>query len=212
MLIGGVVRHVFTDPARGEGVGLHRPYFADLPPNLSTSEISQKREQMRNEVASYMKEMNISVRLLDLMEAIPPEKMKMLTKSEVSDLGLDAPDPVWDEKHVANNAKYYGITSAEYRQLEQTAKRKCPYTFDMNASHEAQVESSQNQTDRREAMLYGLTIKDYWLRNERYKAWSKAYSANAPRTEDGKFSSQVQAFALKCSINMMKFNAQTCDK
>lgn len=212
VLIGGVTRGVDTNSALGMGVGLHRIYFANLPPNLSTPEITQKREQLRNEVATYIKEMNISGRLLDLMEAIPPEKMKMLTKSEVSDLGLDAPDPVWDEKRVANSAKYYGITSAEYRQRDETGYAKCAVAFDNNASPEAQLESSQNNHACREAVLYGLTIKDYWLRNERYEAWSKAYFENVPLTEDGKVSPQAQAFGLKCLINIMKFNAQTCDK
>jgi len=208
VVIGGVDRTVATHAGRGSGIGLHRPYFGSLPPDLSAEEITQRRELLRTEVSTYIKEMNVTSRLLDLMEAVPPEKMKMLSESEVSDLGLDVADPVWDEQKVAKSASYYGITSAEYRQRKVNAEAKCQIPLHENLS----AEDAQNRIDCKEATLYKITIKDYWLRNERYEVWKKAYAVTALRTPDGKFTPAVQAFGLKCLLNIMNFNAQTCDK
>ena len=212
VLIGGVDRSVTTDASRGVGIGLHRPYFGSLAPDLSSAEISQKREQLRSEISRYIREMNLTDRLLDLMEAVPPEKMKMLSELEVDDLGLNGSDPVWDEKTVAKESSFYGISSAEYRKRKVMTQGKCKVGYDLKGTSKANVERIKNYNDCTEATLYGLSIEDYRLRNERYKAWSKAYAKIVPRNSVDEISPANRAFALKCSLLMMNLNARTCDR
>lgn len=210
VLIGGVDRVIYTDADRGAGVGLHRPYFGSLSPNLSSTEIANKREFIRTEIAAHIKEMGISTRLLDLMEAVPPERMKMLSKSEVSDLGLDSVDAVWDEKRVALSAPYYAIPSAEFRKRKAMAGHKCRVEYDMNASSEESSKNIRDANDCEEAMVYGLTVTEYRSRYARYEAWLKNFQIVARRTSDGKLLPSDLALAKKCSIDVMTTNAIVC--
>lgn len=156
VLVGGVERMILTHAQKGLGVGIHRLYFTNLPAGISKSEIARRRESAKNEVASYLKEMNISSRLLDLMEAIPPEKMKMLTEAEIADFGLDAPDPVWDEEDVAKQAAKYATTSSEYRIRRVSVNSQCH-----EETRHPSPATSQAYIDCKEAVLQGQDVSSY---------------------------------------------------
>jgi len=148
------------------GVGIHRPYFAALPPNLSSAEITNRRDRLKEQIAGYIKEMNITSRLLDLMEAIPPEKIKMLTEAELSDLGLNSPDPVWDEKVVADDAAHRGVSSIEFRNRRANSEARCPMP-----GRFAPPKRTAEQIDCIQAILWGLSIDEFRSRQAKYKEW-----------------------------------------
>lgn len=206
VLIGGVERHVWIYSKPGWGVGLHRPYFGTLSPSLSSAEIARERQRLLMEVAGYIKDMNVSSRLLDLMEAIPPEKMKVLTQSEVSDLGLDAPDPIWDEKTVAAGASTYGVTSVEFRRRRASVDSKCP----SSSRHVPTVEQMQAQIDCEEGVRWGLGIQEYRLRDKQYVEWVLSFFGD--RTSRRTSSDSEVAMAKNCRIRVMVYGDRQCTK
>jgi hypothetical protein len=107
------------------GLGVHRFYFSHLSPHASTAEISKFRNKMKDQIRRYLSEMNVSHSLLDLMESTPPEQMKMLRINELNQVGLTRLDPVHEEKQVAQQAAYFGISSAEFRRRQAAARQHC---------------------------------------------------------------------------------------
>lgn len=206
VLIGGVERHVSIYSKPGWGVGLHRPYFGTLSPGLSSAEIARQRQQLLTEVAGYIKDMNASSRLLDLMEAIPPEKIKMLTQNEVSDLGLDAPDPIWDEKTVAVGASTYGVTSAEFRRRRASVDSKCP----SSSRPEPTVDQIQGQIVCEESVRWGLGIQEYRSRDKQYDEWVLSFFGD--RASRRIASDSEVAMAKKCRIRVMVYGDRQCSK
>ena len=212
ILVGGVERSVITYSTSStfwkqgfQGVGLHRPYFSMLSPDMSSAEITERRHRLLTEVATYMKEMNASPRVLEQMEAIPPEKMKMLTASEVSDLGLDAPDPVWDEKDVAASAAQYGLISSEFRRRRVSAVSRCA-AFRVSISQSN--DKNQEHYDCVEGVLWGLGMQEYYSRDRRFLSWAHATF----RTGVREGSESVKPFAQSCRISFMRDAAEKCER
>ena len=204
VLIGGVQRDVFTKASLGMGVGLHRPYFSSLSAALSTSEVSEKRAKLHDELVAYIKEMNMTSRLLDLMEAIPPEKMKMLTADEVSDLGLNAPDPVWDEKDVAMEASLRATTSQEFRRRRLSAEAKCqaphynePYSY----------ERWENHWTCKEAVLLGVSVSQYRQREQIFMS-----ATSWTRERGGNLSQSEVANLRRCRTRILALGELTCPR
>lgn len=161
MFVGGVKRLVFSRGGGKNGVGIHRPYFPNLSTQKSSADITLMRNQMRGKVTNYLSEMNVTVRLLDLMDAIPPESMKFLSDSEVVELGLSAPDPVWDEKNVAKEAEDRAISSQEFRRRRASVDDKC-LPGGRAVEFFAYCE---------EAVLLGISTQSVRSREATYKAW-----------------------------------------
>lgn len=214
VLLGGVERTVFTDQKRGRGVGLHRPYFGVLNPNMTTAEITKLRNQLKAEIAAYIKEMNGSDRLLDMMEAIPPEKIKILTEAEITDLGLSGRDPVWDEKRVGMEAAIYGISSYEFRKRLAEGESKCQ-KFDgyMDPKTNQFVPgNAYERDDCLEATYWALPVSVYRIRNNRYKNWVQTFTAEGERTADGTLTPALVAVARKCRIQFMTLSVEKCGR
>lgn len=204
IFIGGVDRSVTSRQDKGWGLGLHRLYFAALAPGLSMAEISSKRRALSDEVRAYINSMNVSGQLFDLMEATPPEQMKLLSAEEVTALGLDQPDPVWDESVVAKEAHYYGISSMAYRQRRASLESRCPNDFWRKKT----VVQEQAHIDCEEAARWGLQVGDYSTRWARYEAWRRDefgnVAPNSPRPKDD------LEFATRCRISFMVQGAAGC--
>lgn len=183
VFIGGVNRSISTSKDRVWGLGLHRLYFGSLDPNLSMAEISSKRRALAEEVKAYIQSMNVSAQLFDLMEATPPEKMNVLSAEEVTALGLNQPDPVWDESVVAKEARYYGINSMTFRQRRASLESLCPHP----PYNTATIAQYQAHIDCEEAARWGLSVAVYLNRWARYQAWARAtlrtVAAQAPRSQ-----------------------------
>ncbi|WP_437881675.1 hypothetical protein [Pseudomonas sp. LRF_L74] len=64
-------------------VGLHRPYFP------GGDSANSARASARQDSAAYFREMNIPRRLLDDMSRIEPNRMQVLTPTELKRYGLD---------------------------------------------------------------------------------------------------------------------------
>src|SRR5438046_825971 len=63
-------------------IGIHRPYFEELDPNLKTADVDQAYKAMFAAIRKYLSEMNVPIALADKMEVIPPEEIKYLSWEE----------------------------------------------------------------------------------------------------------------------------------
>lgn len=134
---GGVYRAAFGK------IGIHRPFFSNLDANLTVSAIKEKRDETTQTMRLFLKNMDINENLVDAMMAIPPEKMKILSYTEISQFRLDGIDPSYEEKQIAELAKLYGSNSAVIRQRKMVADN-CKDNFEC-----------------REAAFWGITVKEY---------------------------------------------------
>lgn len=106
-------------------VGIHRPYFEDLSNTSSVEEIRKRQDKMRINIRSYLAEMDVSPTLFDLMLSISPEKIRILNEKELSDLRLDGKDASFEEREVAQQANFWGLTSLEFRKRNEEVKQQC---------------------------------------------------------------------------------------
>jgi len=160
---GAVDRIVFLNSS-GVSLGVHRLYFSDVKATTSQAAIAQARAKLKADAAAYLQEMNVSTRLLDLMEGTPPEEMRGLAELEIKEMGLDSPDPVWDERQVAIKSAERGVVSREYRRRRALTTSAC----------EAYRVFSPQHTSCVEAVLWNLQIDEYKARRVRYLSWFKA--------------------------------------
>jgi len=111
-------------------LGIHRPYFTQVnSSDMSMEKIREQREKLNASIRAYLNEMDVSNKLLDDMLAIPPDKMKILTKDEKKMYRLIGYDTNYDELVTARQAKVYKMSSAQFRQREAEVLKLCPYTL-----------------------------------------------------------------------------------
>lgn len=120
--LGGVQRGSGLDD---KAVGIHRPYWTHVlnPEKIEGLRASRSRHQ--NILRKYVQDMGTSVRLIDIMESVPPDKIYYLSITERDALRVDGDDPVWEEAQVAKDARYYGVTSMEYRKRKLFGESQC---------------------------------------------------------------------------------------
>jgi ATP-dependent protease ClpP protease subunit len=124
LLAGGVDRY-----PHGK-VGIHRPYFNDLDSKKTYIEIRNERDRINDLIGDYLKQVDVSEQILQLMLSVPPEEIKILSLQELEKLRLYGRDPTWDEMVVSFAAKAHGISSQEYRRRLQLAGRNCSFEND----------------------------------------------------------------------------------
>lgn len=117
---GGAVRHIGINGS----LVIHRPYLAGMGTN-NASDIKTQYLRMRTEVTGYLKEMNVSSELFDLMQNIPPAEQRTLSESEAKALGLVETDPIEEELQVNKQALRYGLSREEYRRRDAIANNGC---------------------------------------------------------------------------------------
>jgi hypothetical protein len=110
LLIGAANRVVIGD------VAIHRPYFAELSPSLSTKEVDARYKRLVREVYDYLTEMNVPTILADTMFSIPPNEKHSLTIAELSSYMLDKADPAYLERWMARSAAQAGLSLPVFRQ------------------------------------------------------------------------------------------------
>jgi hypothetical protein len=146
LLAGGVDRHP-------EGkVGIHRPYFDDLDSKKTYLEIRNQRDRINDLISDYLNQVDVSEQILQLMLAVPPEEIKILSLQELQQLRLDGRDPTFDEWAVAFAAKAHGISSQEYRRRDQLADTNCSSRMDFSRC--------------RESIMFGITEKEWQKRQD----------------------------------------------
>ena len=117
ILVGAVAREV------GGLVGIHRPYTTDL--NMSPSDVERAYGSLLTRMRNYLREMNVSEGLVDAMLAVPPDRMRYLSKSELVAYGLTPTDPVWQETVDLGEARKWHLGRLEYMRRKQIVDAEC---------------------------------------------------------------------------------------
>lgn len=121
ILAAGVNRNVYGK------VGVHRPYFEDLDPNASKTEIRAMREEMKKRMIKYLNDMDISESIIDEMLSIEPDKIKILSEDDLTKYRLTVMDADHEEKMISEEAQNFNLTSSVYRQRKFLSQKKCGY-------------------------------------------------------------------------------------
>jgi hypothetical protein len=127
IFVGGVFR-------QGIGkIGLHRPFSASY--SKSFTEAAEKHRAIQTAVAQYLSAMNISSRLLDAMDSVPPDEVRWLDMMDdgtrLEELGITGADPVWQDRYDSVMSLNLGISKQEYYAREQRTKAQCPLGGDL---------------------------------------------------------------------------------
>ena len=120
-LLGGIDRGPYGS------IGLHRPYSTAL--SSSTSDASSEYQRMRTKVEVYMREMNIPLRLLDVMSTISPQEIRWLhwkhDEKELQELWISGRDPIWEDLALTRLAKEKNISKQELIERAHRARARC---------------------------------------------------------------------------------------
>ena len=117
LLIGGVNRTVFGR------VGIHRPFSTSY--STSFAEANERFKSITADVGKYLQSMNMAPRLMDEMNAVPPDQILWLTSSDLKELGIAGTDPVWQDRLDSVKSLSIGISKQEYYDREQQADARC---------------------------------------------------------------------------------------
>jgi hypothetical protein len=130
-----------------------------------------------------------------MLETIP-ENMRLYREEEVYELVAER-DPVYDEMEVASSARYYGVSTDEYRRRNQEAVSEC----DLNDFVDSRADSAPAvlwQNCKR-AALWGLSQSVYLRRNDSVAEICRAYWASL----SGEGVNQQEA-VRECRIAVMR--------
>lgn len=117
VLLGGVFRSANGD------IGVHRPFSDRF--FKSESEAKIQYERVNHLIKQYLNIMNIPETLLDIMNSVPPSKVKWLTPEQLEETHISGTDPVYDDQLDSSEAKGLGISKKELYAREQRANAIC---------------------------------------------------------------------------------------
>ena len=122
ILAGGVRRML------GGNIGIHRPY------SLSTEKrdydsVQREHRRITTLAKAYLEEVNVSPTLFDAMMRIPPERIRILSQSELEIYGIAETDPIEQELADAAEARKYGLSKTDYLRRRAVADTKCASAF-----------------------------------------------------------------------------------
>ncbi len=109
ILAAGVDRLAFGN------VGIHRPYYTKLDPKTPIEEVRRQRDLLNEKIKSYLKQMDVSLKLFEDSLAIEPENIKILSDSEKKMYRIDGEDASYQELKTALFADMYNLPLSEYR-------------------------------------------------------------------------------------------------
>ena len=130
ILAGGVSKFVMGT------VGVHRPYFTYIQDGKSADEVRSMRDSLNQRIKSFLNYVDVPESLLEEMLAYPPEKIKVLSEQDLIKFRLNGKDATQEEIDTASSAKFFNLTSAEYRKRFEEAYSKCLHLVNANASGE----------------------------------------------------------------------------
>lgn len=94
-------------------IGIHRPYAVRT--DQRAYDVVQKDQRRIAKLAKeYLEEMNVSPLLYDAMVRIPPEKLRLLSRTDLEQYGITEVDAVEQEVADASEARKYSLSKAEY--------------------------------------------------------------------------------------------------
>lgn len=150
--MGGVERNV-------AGIGLHRPYAISADA-ASFGEVDMRHKKMIQMVRDYLFEMNIADDVMRVMLAIPPGEMLHLPGPDARRVGLNGLDPAFEELRTAQEAREYGLSSAELRRRHASLDTYCGREDDMRSVAELR-KRNECRTKIRDRVLWGLDEERY---------------------------------------------------
>jgi hypothetical protein len=116
-LLGGVYRIVTGN------IGIHRPY--DIGLSASVQDSQNTYAKINTLLSNYFQEMNISRKLLDEMNAVPPDEVRWLDLDEDSAYGISGTDPAWQDYQDSRVAQAIGISKDMLYERRAFAKKSC---------------------------------------------------------------------------------------
>jgi ATP-dependent protease ClpP protease subunit len=116
-------------------VGIHRPYLITTPRQpLTPDQTKVAYKRMLQEIRLYLRDMNVSERLADDMLATEPERVHILTRTELTGYGLVGVDPaeqqriaIEREAHDVQEANKLGLDRREYTRRKALGLSSCVY-------------------------------------------------------------------------------------
>jgi hypothetical protein len=138
-------------------LGIHRPYFVDLQDGLTYQQIRQKLNLLNERIKIYLNNIDVPISLLEAMQSVPPDSIRLLSYSEASAFRLNQTDATEDELETASNAKFYNLTSAEFRKRLSTITESC----------QNYINDGNYYADCMTSLLLGISIQDLQVRKSR---------------------------------------------
>jgi len=126
ILAGAVYRMLSTT------IGIHRPYSI-ITDKRDYQTIQSDQRRLAKIAKDYLEEVNVSPSLYDAMIIIPPEKIKLLSESELEGYGLLEVDPVEQELDDAAEARKYSLSKVEYFTRKAKANIICASDYNSGA-------------------------------------------------------------------------------
>lgn len=137
--------------------GIHRPYSTRYTNSNTDAKLSYNK--INKLVGDYLEQMNITPRLLEAMNAVPPGKIRWLKDNELKDMGIDGIDPVHSDLRNSDLAKRLGITKSELYARKQKAEKDCAHFLKPEPTTEKglkeYLEGINNQLDCYYDIVYG---------------------------------------------------------
>jgi hypothetical protein len=147
---------------RGRGkIGIHRPYLLAVDKKASVGEINAWRQKQTDALKKYALSIDASPQLIDDMNAIPPEEMKLLSDLEMKNYRILGEDPSFEEFRIGRTARLYNVSSSEYRTLHLAAINRC------------NKGSMDEFSSCRESEMLGIGLKEAKDRLEKFQACKK---------------------------------------
>jgi ATP-dependent protease ClpP protease subunit len=133
LILAGAVDRIISPSGK---VGIHRPYIMTTPQRqLTGDQVKRVYGLMLGDIRAYLREMNVSERLADVMLATEPERVHMLTQSELSGYGLAGVDSAEQQRRAIENeamdveeANKLGLDRMEYTRRKSLGESLCVYT------------------------------------------------------------------------------------
>ena len=127
-ILAGAVNRVLSG-----NIGIHRPYSNGT--NQREYQATQTSHRQLTKLAKdYLEEMNVSPSLYDAMVNIPPEKIRLLSESELVSYGILEVDPVQQELNDAFEARKYGLSKIEFLRRKSQVDTICSRELQFGAT------------------------------------------------------------------------------
>ncbi len=108
-LLGAVHRTIGVHGTISGEIIVHRPYRVNDGQPMTVQELQSFETMIR----AYVREMNYSDRLVDLMLAVPPEQGRLLNRNELREFVIHGEDRWWRERNDQIDAQHLGISRNE---------------------------------------------------------------------------------------------------
>lgn len=120
-----------TKRGLSSSIGIHRPYSTSG--ELDHNKIDSSQRRLEKLAKEYLREVNVSPDLYDLMNTIPPEKIYFPSEYELQKLGIIEIDPVQQEFEDSNEAQSFGISKIEYYKRKSQINNACAREYQFGA-------------------------------------------------------------------------------